>query len=88
MRRSLTSFGPGWLTLPASVLVIVFFALPVGGFLVRSLSDPVWGFQNYVAFLEKPVYQRVLFNSLSISALCTLGCILIGCQMEMCVGSM
>jgi putative spermidine/putrescine transport system permease protein len=78
MRRSLTSFGPGWLTLPASVLVIVFFALPVGGFLVRSLSDPVWGFQNYVAFLEKPVYQRVLFNSLSISALCTLGCILIG----------
>jgi len=78
MRRSLTSFGPGWLTLPASALVIVFFAFPVGGFLVRSLSDPVWGFQNYVAFLENPVYQRVLFNSLSISALCTLGCILIG----------
>jgi len=78
MRRSLTSFGPGWLTLPASALVIVFFALPVGGFLVRSLSDPVWGFQNYVAFLEKPVYQRGLFNSLSISALCTLGCIVIG----------
>lgn len=68
----------GFLIVPAVAVLLAAFGLPVGWLLLRSVSTPVWGLQNFVYVFERPVYLQVLLNTAAISAVVTLCCALIG----------
>jgi len=67
-----------WLIAPAVILIGVCFLYPVLWLLQRSVSEPVWGFQNYETIFGKAVYVGVLWNTASIAGATTLLCALIG----------
>jgi putative spermidine/putrescine transport system permease protein len=66
------------LFVPALLLMIGLFAYPVGGLLVRSVSEPGWGLQNFRELVEQPVYLSALLNTVVISGSVTLICLLAG----------
>ncbi|MDF0541782.1 ABC transporter permease [Sphingobium sp. H39-3-25] len=66
-----------WLILPAVILVLITFTLPVGGFLLRGFSDPALGFGNFIELLKEPVYGKIIWNTVAISASVTLLSLLI-----------
>ncbi len=66
------------LVLPAALLMAACFAWPVARLLVQSISQPVWGLGNYRALVSHPVFIRVLWNTVVISASVDLCCLLIG----------
>jgi putative spermidine/putrescine transport system permease protein len=39
------------LALPAILLLLAFFVVPVAALLTRSVTEPEWGLQNYVTLL-------------------------------------
>ncbi len=63
--------GRGWLVLPAILVLAATFLLPVGWLLSRAFTEPQPGFQNFVLLWERPVYLRVMLNTLYISAIVT-----------------
>lgn len=67
-----------WLIVPAIALLFVAFAYPVFWLLLRSFSEPVWGFQNYQIFFQKSLYNQVVWNTAAISGSVTAICLLIG----------
>lgn len=68
----------GWLSMPAGLIIAIFFVLPVGLLLAKGFSSPSWGFQNFQELIEKPLYVRVLTNTLVISFTATTLCAVIG----------
>ncbi len=68
----------GLLVLPAVLLLVVLFACPVAWLLLRSVSTPKWGWDNFAWLFQHPVYLRVLLNTVVISATATLCCAAIG----------
>ena len=66
------------LVLPAITLIGVCFVYPVTWLLARSLSEPVWGLQNYATILGKSIYLNVLWNTVAIAGSTTIFCMLIG----------
>jgi putative spermidine/putrescine transport system permease protein len=66
------------LILPALILMIGVFIYPVGRLLLRSLSEPTWGLQNFRELLAQPVYFNALVNTVVISGSVTLICLLAG----------
>ncbi|HLI13925.1 MAG TPA: ABC transporter permease [Alphaproteobacteria bacterium] len=70
--------GRAWLVTPAVLLLLVVFLYPVGWLLLRSVNEPVWGLQNYASALQQPVYLRVFWNTIVISASVTALCLAIG----------
>jgi len=67
-----------WLVAPAILLICLCFIYPVTWLLQRSVSEPVWGLQNYVTIFSKNVYLGVLWNTASIAGATTILCGLIG----------
>jgi putative spermidine/putrescine transport system permease protein len=67
-----------WLMAPALVLLAVAFVAPVGWLLGRAITFPTPGLQNFAALWERPVYLRVLANTLLISAIVTPIVLLLG----------
>jgi putative spermidine/putrescine transport system permease protein len=67
-----------WLVAPALVLLLTIFAYPVGSLLLRSISEPTWGLQNFRTIAEQPVYRSALTNTVVISASVTLICLICG----------
>jgi putative spermidine/putrescine transport system permease protein len=67
-----------WLAVPALLLIGVVFIIPVGLLLLRSLSEPRWGLQNYIAAFAQPVYLRVFWNTVVIAGSVTALCLIIG----------
>jgi len=67
-----------WLAAPALLLIGVVFIIPVGLLLLRSLSEPRWGLQNYIAAFAQPVYLRVFWNTVVIAGSVTALCLIIG----------
>jgi putative spermidine/putrescine transport system permease protein len=63
---------------PAIAFLFVFFALPVGALMLRSVTDPQWGLQNFSDLLATGTYARVLFNTFLVAAIVTLVSLLIG----------
>ena len=59
------------LALPALVLLLAFFALPVVLFLARSVTEPQPGFQNYAALFGGPTYLRILLNTFIVGGVVT-----------------
>lgn len=68
----------GWLVAPAAALVFIVFAYPVFWLLLRSISDPVWGLQNFQVLIDHPVYLRALGNTVVVSGTVTCLCLLLG----------
>jgi putative spermidine/putrescine transport system permease protein len=66
------------LIVPALVLMACLFAYPVGGLLLRSVSEPALGLQNFRELVDQPVYFSALLNTVSISGSATLICLLAG----------
>ncbi len=60
-----------WLLLPAALTIGVAFLLPVGWLLSRAFTDPQPGFQNFELLWQRPVYMRVMGNTLWIAAIVT-----------------
>ncbi|MHA7971914.1 ABC transporter permease [Rhizobium sp. CAU 1783] len=74
-RRARRGFAP---TLPAFVLVLVFFVLPVLALLTRSVTEPTFGMQNYADLLGSSTYLKIFFNTFFVSALVTAISLVIG----------
>lgn len=71
---------PGGLApvLPALVLVLVFFVLPVAALLTRSFTEPVVGLQNYVELLGGTTYLKIFFNTFFVAAVVTVISLVVG----------
>jgi putative spermidine/putrescine transport system permease protein len=64
--------------LPALLLLLLFFVVPVCMLLVRSVLEPEPGLQNYVELLGAASYRRILFNTFLVSTLVTAIAVLLG----------
>jgi putative spermidine/putrescine transport system permease protein len=61
------------LILPGAGFLILFFVVPLGGMLVRSLTDP--SPKNYTVFTTSPLYGRVLWTTVWTSLVVALVCL-------------
>jgi putative spermidine/putrescine transport system permease protein len=64
------------LALPGASALLVFFLLPLGLMLIRSLTDP--SPTNYLVFTTSDIYVRVLLNTVLVSISCTVVCLVLG----------
>ena len=64
------------LALPGAIALLVFFLLPLGLMLIRSLTDPSPA--NYLVFTTSDIYVRVLLNTVLVSISCTAVCLVLG----------
>lgn len=56
---------------PAILLLLAFFVLPVIMLLTRSFTEPELGFQNYATLLASPTYAKIFFNTFYVATLVT-----------------
>ena len=73
--RKWTGVGPA---LPPLVLLVVFFMLPVVALLLRSLTEPQFGLQNYAELFATTTYARVIYNTFVVAGVVTIISLLIG----------
>jgi putative spermidine/putrescine transport system permease protein len=66
------------MTVPALVLIAVFFLWPVAVMAARSVVGPAFTLEHYEAFFGSPVYAQVLGRTFVTAAIVTLLCLLIG----------
>lgn len=57
--------------LPALILIILFFVVPVVALLLRSVTEPVPGLQNYSTLFGDGTYARVFFNTFLVATVVT-----------------
>ncbi|WP_287252097.1 ABC transporter permease [Mesorhizobium sp.] len=57
--------------MPALVLIILFFVVPVVALLLRSVTEPVSGLQNYAILFGDGTYARVFFNTFLVATVVT-----------------
>ncbi|MBZ9963671.1 ABC transporter permease [Mesorhizobium sp. BR1-1-2] len=69
------AWRPFALTLPALILLFAVIGYPLLTIVVRSLSEPQWGLQNYIWFFGAPINLAVLQRTFLISAWVTLVCV-------------
>jgi putative spermidine/putrescine transport system permease protein len=74
VRRS-GSFG---YLLPALILVVIFFIIPVLMLLMRSVLEPELGLQNYKTLLGSTTYLRIFLNTFLVAGVVTAISIVIG----------
>ncbi|WP_420612775.1 ABC transporter permease [Candidatus Spongiisocius sp.] len=66
------------LLLPCMVFVLLFFAYPLIGVFVRSVSDPAPGISNYVEIFSSRAFRNILRLTVEISVVTTVGCLFLG----------
>ncbi|PYB72407.1 MULTISPECIES: ABC transporter permease [Rhizobium] len=64
--------------MPAFLLVLLFFIVPVLMLLLRSILEPELGLQNYEALLGSTTYLRIFLNTFIVAGLVTLISVVIG----------
>ncbi len=64
--------------LPVLLLLLVFFVAPVIGLLLRSLTEPQFGLQNYAELFATSTYFRIIFNTFFVSTVVTLVALVLG----------
>ncbi|TIO30057.1 ABC transporter permease [Mesorhizobium sp.] len=57
--------------LPALILISLFFVVPVVALLLRSVTEPVPGLQNYAILFGDGTYARVFFNTFLVATVVT-----------------
>ncbi len=85
-RRRLVRSGAGWLLLPALLVLLTCFALPMGTILVYSFGRSAPGtlfipdltLHNYASLLTTPVYFKVMLRTLRLGVIVTLLALVIG----------
>lgn len=70
------AWRPFALALPALVLLVAVIGYPLFTIVLRSLSEPQWGLQNYAWFFGASVNLTVLQRTFAISAWVTLVCVI------------
>ncbi|ESW67697.1 ABC transporter permease [Mesorhizobium sp. RSR380A] len=70
------AWRPFALTAPALILLVAVIGYPLLTIVLRSLSEPEWGLQNYAWFFGAPVNLTVLQRTFVISAWVTLVCVI------------
>lgn len=63
--------------MPATLLLLAFFIIPVAALLMRSVTEPELGLQNYAALLGSATYAKVFFNTFFVASLVTVVTMLI-----------
>ena len=76
-RRAIRDGSLGYLV-PALVLVVIFFVVPVLMLLMRSVLEPEPGLQNYAALLGSTTYLRIFLNTFIVAGVVTVVSVLIG----------
>ncbi|MBE7184062.1 MAG: ABC transporter permease [Methylobacterium mesophilicum] len=74
--RARRNWGPLALAFPALLLLAGVIGYPLFTVVLRSLSQPEWGLQNYLWFFGTPVNLVVLQRTFTISAWVTLVCVI------------
>jgi putative spermidine/putrescine transport system permease protein len=67
-----------WLLVPALLILLVAFIVPVTWLLSRAFTQPATGFGNFIELWDHPVYLRVIGNTVLIAAITTPVCVLLG----------
>ncbi|MFC0216790.1 putative spermidine/putrescine transport system permease protein [Pseudochelatococcus lubricantis] len=65
------------LAMPAVLLLLAFFVIPVAMLLLRSITEPEPGLQNYAALVGSPTYAKVFLNTFFVAGIVTLITVLI-----------
>lgn len=60
------------MALPAMLLLLAFFVIPVAGLLSRSVTEPQPGLHNYETLLGSVTYLRIFLNTFTVSGVVTL----------------
>ncbi|MDA9393025.1 ABC transporter permease [Bradyrhizobium sp. CCBAU 45394] len=76
--REMSWLAPLLLAAPLILYMVVFYAIPVVSMLLRSLNDPNWSLDHYVALPGDVVFLKVLWITLSTSFVVTLSTLLLG----------
>ena len=63
---------------PLIIYLAIFFVYPLSGLLTQSVFDPNLTSKHYLMVFKYPVYMQVFWNTLEISLVVTLTCILMG----------
>jgi putative spermidine/putrescine transport system permease protein len=65
------------LAMPAILLLLAFFVVPVAALLLRSVTEPDLGLQNYETLLGSSTYARIFLNTFLVAGVVTVITILI-----------
>ncbi len=65
------------LAMPAILLLLAFFVIPVAMLLLRSVTEPQPGLQNYAALIGSPTYIKVFLNTFLVAGIVALITVLI-----------
>lgn len=71
---SATSGGRGsglGFAMPAILLLLAFFVIPVAFLLMRSVTEPEPGLQNYATLLGSTTYAKIFFNTFFVAGVVT-----------------
>lgn len=63
---------------PALILIVLFFVIPVTGLMLRSLTEPQVGLQNYAELIGSGTYVRIFANTFLVAGVVTLLSVVIG----------
>ncbi len=66
------------LALPAMLLLAIFFVVPVVSLLLRSVTEPDLGLQNYETLLATSTYAKIFLNTFMVASVVTTVTILLG----------
>ena len=72
---------------PVTAFLAVFFVYPLSGTLLQSLFDPQFTLVHYLEILKHPVYARVIWNTIEVSFLVALACVILGYPVAFCLGN-
>lgn len=64
------------LVLPAVAFVAIFFVIPLGGMVVRSINEP--SPHTYVEFFDTHAYVRILIDTFKTALIVTVACVILG----------
>ncbi|HWK97397.1 MAG TPA: ABC transporter permease [Pseudolabrys sp.] len=78
LRGIVRRHGPVLLILPGALLLLLLLLLPVGQLIATSFTDPDGALVNYRRILAEPVYLRVIWRTLTVSAETALACLMLG----------
>lgn len=67
-RKTGTGLG---LAMPTLLLLLAFFVVPVAALLLRSVTEPQLGLQNYATLFSTSTYAKVFFNTFLVAAVVT-----------------
>ncbi|WP_280773073.1 ABC transporter permease [Rhizobium sp. SG_E_25_P2] len=63
---------------PALILIVLFFVTPVTGLMLRSLTEPQFGLQNYAELIGSGTYVRIFANTFLVAGVVTVLSVIIG----------